>query len=243
VQSSHLQKTEKSLLLDAHAARKQWDATRGSEALGVVCRYYEKLAKKMTGAALPDGSEDGDLMLWIGSAALGIEVKGGNSNHSFRLAAEQFERHKQRAEVGFPYDGFLYFLFSYTTFEARRGRPGYERRCLIRHLAGKGSGNRFLTQRTRHLWVVPIGFIEWLHKQNGHRYTTLPTAQGIRVGRRTLDTALHDTRVLSQLGWNVRHGHADLLPPYHRTRRASFSVTQVVCPNLPAVPLRGVTWD
>ncbi|MCR4274788.1 MAG: hypothetical protein NUW02_01935 [Candidatus Campbellbacteria bacterium] len=227
--------------MDSSAARAQWQATRESNTPHVVSLFYEQLTQKLTGAEHAPSYDEGDLILWLPKGAtFGLEVKGGSSNHAFRIEDEQLARHHVLADR-YPYDGFLYFLFGYTSYEPRKVENGDRRRCMVRNAILRGFGRRFLIERTRHLWIVPVQLIETLHQMVGIGASAFPTGSGVRIQRRMLQTFAHETQE-AQNSWSVRNGTVDILPPRGRTRRISFGVTMFCYNGMPDIPVRGAVW-
>ncbi len=229
--------------MDSRVATEEWRATQESGTPNVVSSFYESLTRKMTGGVVAD-YEDGDITVWVGDTAVGVEVKGGSPNNAFRMRERQLEKHKVRKEE-FPYDGhFFYFFFNYTTYESKRVAKDGRRRCMLRRAVERGHGPEFLINQTQHLWIVPIQLIEGILLFSPTLKANLVGGDvGVRIKRQVLKDFARRLRTKPHNAWNVRDGHADLLPPRRRTRRITFGITMFSYPGMPELPLQGVTWD
>ncbi|GMU74195.1 MAG: hypothetical protein AMXMBFR44_3930 [Candidatus Campbellbacteria bacterium] len=228
--------------MDPRVAIEEWRATQESGTPSVVSSFYEGLARKMTGGVTA-GAEEGDVTVWIGGTAIGVEVKGGSPNNAFRMREKQLEKHKLRAKM-FPYDGhFFYFFFNYVTYEPQRTAKDGRRRCMLRRAVERGHGPEFLIDQTRHLWIVPVQLIEGILLFSPTLRTNLVGGDtGVRIKRQVLKDFAKRLRGAPHNKWGVRDGHADLLPPRRRTRRITFGVTMFLYPGMPELPLHGTTW-
>ncbi|MCC7522582.1 hypothetical protein IT407_02175 [Candidatus Uhrbacteria bacterium] len=86
-----------------------------------VGTFFEQLTRQLTRGTAPDSNID--LNAW--SIDSGIEVKGGDNTHSFRIPSDQLERHAALAE--FPFSNVLYFLYRYDNRLSHNGPTGLSR--------------------------------------------------------------------------------------------------------------------
>ncbi len=86
-----------------------------------VGTFFEQITRQLTRGTALDGNID--LNAW--SIDSGIEVKGGDNTHSFRIPSDQLERHSALAE--FPFSNVLYFLYRYDNRMADKPGTGLSR--------------------------------------------------------------------------------------------------------------------
>jgi len=122
----------------------------------VVGRYFEGLARSLVGGEIAPHDE-GDLYLW--QDGIGIEVKGSDTNHSFRLPLKQIDRFRSLAG-GFPFDHFLYFLFSYRNKPIRTKNSNGA--TLLANNRKPEEIRAFLSAHIENLFMLDIGLVEAL---------------------------------------------------------------------------------
>ena len=93
----------------------------------VVGSFFERLTRKIVRTDECECSM-GDFAVWPINA--GIEVKGGDNNHPFRLKLSQLDHHA-RAAGGFPFDRYLYCLFKYNNKQKHTECKGKSRQKLL----------------------------------------------------------------------------------------------------------------
>ncbi len=238
-----------------HPAEQQYKTTRNSGALQVVGSFYEAIARQMTRGKTPNDPKEGDLFFrGKDGASFGGDAKGGGYTHPFRLRWGQLLRYKELSQ-GFPYDGFLYFLFSYSCRSSTGPRGQQVRQDLIRNAVLRGKGEQFLAGMTRRVWIVPLQLIELLrgdkelslslpfNEEDGRELR--PT---VDIGRKTLrELALTPPDSLP-LSLQVLRGKAELVlkVPNKKGRilelPTSFSVVYFRHESLPEIKLRHVQW-
>lgn len=102
----------------ASKAAARWNKLSYGRIPQQVGTFFEQLTRQITRGTAEDPNID--LNAW--SIDSGIEVKGGDNTHSFRIPSDQLERHAELAQ--FPFSHVLYFLYRYDNRVGRGAGTG-----------------------------------------------------------------------------------------------------------------------
>lgn len=120
----------------------------------VVGTFFEEIVCWLLGAEKTDVMEgDGRILDGIG---VGIEVKGSDNNHPFRVETCQLDSHQKL--LGFPLDAYVYCFCGYKNKETSRLATlrGKSRCKLLGRLKNRQDVESFLAQNFNTLFIVDI---------------------------------------------------------------------------------------
>lgn len=118
-----------------------------------VGTFFEQITRQVTRGMAED--QNIDFNAW--SIDSGIEVKGGDNTHSFRIPSDQLERHATLAE--FPFSHVLYFLYRYDN------RIGRESGTGLSKARGATQRSLYLFRRMKDLVIIDHRILRMLAKK------------------------------------------------------------------------------
>lgn len=127
----------------AATATKRWMKLCYARIPEQVGTFFEQMTRQLT-RGVGNAKPTIDLQAW--SVDSGIEVKGGDNTHSYRIPREQLARHADLAE--FPYSRVLYFLYRYDNRLSHNGPTGLSR------AKGAKARSLYLFRQMRDLTIV-----------------------------------------------------------------------------------------
>ena len=166
--------------------RKKYDSRK----VNIVGDFFENIFAEMVKAERAPVDE-GDF--FIPEANIGIEVKGSDSNHEWRLPLHQLEFY-QRMSKGFPLDNFFFFLFCYKNPYIRNGAGRITSLSLF---DDEMEVRSFIVANPDTLYVVDIALIQHLFSICRVSDNSIPMHRGVQ----SLNVRPTLMRLLADGGW------------------------------------------
>jgi len=152
--------------------RKKYD----SKKVNIVGRFFEDLAEAIF-ICERSPNDEGDFHIWKDGAGIGLEVKGSDNKHEFRLPLHQIEFFKNISE-GFPLNSFFFMLFSYHN-PIIKTDSGYEITSLSQHKK-KLAIRRFLAANMETLFIIDMAVIDLLFAVCRISDKSIPLHRGVK---------------------------------------------------------------
>jgi hypothetical protein len=188
-------------------ARAVWKRTRQAGVPAFVGNFYTEVATRLLPGAEADPTQsNGDLVAWLDNTrAVGVEVKGSDNSHQFRLPVDQLKLHRRRLCDSPFLSGFYYFLCCYSNTPLRADGTRQPRRLSRR--VGEGRGREFLARQTQGLYILPIELVDQIERMTNRQiglFPCEPEREALAVNRTDLKELVEDPTQ-----WFARRGHAN----------------------------------
>lgn len=167
--------------------RKKYDSRK----VNIVGDFFEDILGHMVkGERAP--ADEGDFHVW--EEGLGIEVKGSDTNHEWRLPLHQLEFY-ERMSNGFPLDSFFFFLFCYKNPYLRNGDS--KRITSLSQFDDEMEIRNFIVTNLDTLYVIDIVLIQHLFSICRVSDKSIPLHRGVK----SLNVRPTLMRLLADGGW------------------------------------------
>ena len=167
--------------------RKKYDSRK----VNIVGNFFEDITGAMLTAERAPVDE-GDFHIW--PQGIGVEVKGSDANHEWRLPLHQLETY-ERISGGFPLDRFFFFLFCYQNPYLKVNGSG--RITSLSQFDDVLDVRRFIASNLNTLYVIDIATVWHMFSLCRVSDKSIPLHPGVQ----SLNIRPSHLRLLADGGW------------------------------------------